>query len=167
VLDLGCNIGLTVAHYELLWPEAEIVGVELDAGNCELARRNCRRARIVHAAVAAKTGTQTYGGDEEWSFRVDPEGDRSVRARTMAELLDLFETGRVDFVKMDVEGSEWELLDSAGEWAERVGSLLVEVHTPDDKQAAVESMIGSLEAVGFRCRRHEVHWSAIWATRAP
>ena len=26
VLDLGCNIGLTVAHFEALWPDAEIIG---------------------------------------------------------------------------------------------------------------------------------------------
>jgi hypothetical protein len=120
----------------------------------------------VHAAVAGTAGTRAYGGDEEWSFRVDPAGDRSVEARPLGELLDLFKTERVDFVKMDIEGSEWEVVERAGDWAGRVGSLLVEVHTPTDKEAAVESMIGSLEAVGFTCSRHEVHWSAIWATRA-
>ena len=40
VLDLGCNIGLTVAHFEVLWPNAEIIGVDLDSENCVVARRN-------------------------------------------------------------------------------------------------------------------------------
>jgi hypothetical protein len=31
VLGLGCNIGLTVAHSEGLWPTAEIIGVDLEA----------------------------------------------------------------------------------------------------------------------------------------
>src|SRR5438067_8510299 len=59
VLDLGCNIGLTVAHFERLWPNAGIIGVELDTENCVVARRNCQRARILNVAVSATSGRQT------------------------------------------------------------------------------------------------------------
>jgi FkbM family methyltransferase len=165
VLDLGCNIGLTVAHYEVLWPNAEIIGVELDSENCLVARRNCQRARIVNVAVAASSGRRNYSGAEEWGFRVDPSGDRAVEACTLDQLIDLFGDD-VDFVKMDIEGSEWEVVTSSGDWPERVGSLLIEVHERGNgKQAAVEEMMGYLRDRGFLCRKHEVHWSAIWAKR--
>src|SRR4051812_18900750 len=39
ILDLGSNIGLTVAHYACVFPEAKILGVELDANNFELCMR--------------------------------------------------------------------------------------------------------------------------------
>jgi FkbM family methyltransferase len=166
VLDLGCNIGLTVAHYEQLWPEAEIIGVDLDAENCVVARRNCVRARILNVAVAATSGTQTYSGAEAWSFRLDPSGDRAVEARTLDELAGLFGSG-VDFVKMDIEGAEWEVVTAPGKWPERVGSLLIEIHGNEGRrQAGIDEMTGYLEDKGFTCRKHEAHWSAVWAVKA-
>ena len=113
VLDLGCNIGLTVAHYELLWPNAEIIGVDLDSENCVAARRNCRRARILNVAVSATSGRQAYSGEEAWGFRLDPSGDRAVEARTLDELTDPF-GGSAYFVKMDIEAAAWDLCEGAG-----------------------------------------------------
>jgi len=165
VLDLGCNIGLTVAHFEALWPDADIIGVDLDADNCVVARRNCRRARILNVAVSAISGTQTYSGDEAWSFRLDPSGDRAVEARTLDELTDLF-GGSADFVKMDIEGAEWEVVQTPGEWPERIGSLLIEIHgTEGRRQEGIDEMMGHLRNKGFTCRKHEAHWSAVWAKR--
>ena len=165
VLDLGCNIGLTVAHFEALWPDANIIGVDLDADNCVVARRNCRRARILNVAVSAISGTQTYSGDEAWSFRLDPSGDRAVEARTLDELTDLF-GGSADFVKMDIEGAEWEVVQTPGEWPERIGSLLIEIHgTEGRRQEGIDEMMGHLRNKGFTCRKHEAHWSAVWAKR--
>jgi len=166
VLDLGCNVGHTVAHYEVLWPTAEIIGVDLDSENCVVARRNCRRAQILNLAVSATSGTQTYSGDEAWGFRLDPSGDRAVEARTLDELTDLV-GGFADFVKMDIEGAEWEVVKAPGEWPERIGSLLIEVHGNEGRrQAGIDEMTGYLRDKGFTCRKHEAHWSAVWATRA-
>ena len=81
------------------------------------------------------------------------------------ELSDLFEGG-ADFVKMDIEGAEWEVVKAAGEWPERVASLLIEVHgTEGRRQAGVDEMMGYLRSKGFTCRKHEAHWSAVWARR--
>ena len=165
VLDLGCNIGLTVAHFEALWPDADIIGVDLDADNCVVARRNCRRSRILNVAVSAISGRQTYSGEEAWSFRLDPSGDRVVESRTLDELTDLI-GGRADFVKMDIEGAEWEVVQAPGEWPQRVGSLLIEIHGNEGRrQEGIDEMMGHLRVKGFTCRKHEAHWSAVWATR--
>ena len=54
ILDLGANIGLTMAHFAVLYPQARILGVELDAGNFALCRKNIEafgdRCRVLHAA---------------------------------------------------------------------------------------------------------------------
>jgi FkbM family methyltransferase len=165
VLDLGCNIGLTVAHFEVMWPDAEIVGVELDPDNCLVARGNCRRARLLNVAVSTSSGPQRYSGAEAWSYRLDASGDRVVETRTLDELTDLF-AGRIDFVKMDIEGAEWDVVKAPGEWPERVGSLLIEIHGNEGRrQEGIDEMTGYLRAKGFTCRKHEAHWSAVWAKR--
>jgi hypothetical protein len=98
-------------------------------------------------------------------LRLDPSGDRAVDARTLDELTDLF-GGSADFVKMDIEGSEWEVVKAPGEWPERVGRLLIEIHgTEGRRQAGIDEMMGYLQDKGFTCRKHEAHWSAVWAKR--
>lgn len=40
IVDLGANLGITVADNARRYPEAQIIAVELDPENAELARRN-------------------------------------------------------------------------------------------------------------------------------
>lgn len=40
ILDLGSNIGCTIVHYKYLYGGSRIIGVEMDEGNYELAKRN-------------------------------------------------------------------------------------------------------------------------------
>lgn len=158
ILDLGANIGLTMLHYSQLWPEAKILGVELDEANAELARHNSGKP-VIHAAVAAIAGQRHYrSGDDPCTYRLMPDGDKLVPAMTLAEILR--QMGGADLVKMDIEGAEWEVVQSAG-WCDLVGSLLVEVHG-----GTCSRMIELLEERGFRARSHAVHWSSVWAIKA-
>jgi hypothetical protein len=48
----------------------------------------------------------------------------------MDTLLGMFSERIVDFVKMDVEGAEKELLKTAEDWAHKVRCIKVEIHPP-------------------------------------
>lgn len=168
VLDLGCNIGLTVAHYAAMWPSARIVGVDLDDGNLRVARINTQRLAgidLLRFAVAGGPGKRRYRRDnvEEWAYRVEPTQEGELVDATTLDSLATFITGSaadaVDFVKMDIEGAEAEVLKSAGGWPLRVRHLLVECHTP----YTVEEAIADLERRGFEARPHKAHPSAVWA----
>jgi hypothetical protein len=118
-------------------------------------------------AVAASSGSHTYTGEGAWGFRLDPAGVRVVESPALDELTDLF-GGSADFVKMDIEGSEWEVVPAPGEWLERVGSLLIEIHGNEGRrQAGIDEMMVYLRAKGFTCEKPGVHWSAVWAKRSP
>jgi FkbM family methyltransferase len=160
ILDLGANIGATVADLAASYPEATVLGIELDADNVALARRNVARwgdrASVVHGAVWASDGEIAYGGDRgEWAYRVVPAMDdrteapaiATVPAFSLTTLIDrLAPGGTVDYVKMDVEGAERFLLDADDGWSRRVRCLQVEVHLPLD----VATCRDKLEALGFR-----------------
>jgi hypothetical protein len=55
IFDLGANIGLTMADAAVRFPQARVVGVEVDAENVLLARANLApwrdRCEVVHGAV--------------------------------------------------------------------------------------------------------------------
>jgi FkbM family methyltransferase len=163
ILDLGANIGVSMSHLATRFPAARIVGVELDAANAELCRRNVatwgERCTVVHGAVWPRDEEVAYvaQGVGEEAFHAAPSGEQpaaSATRRTAGVSLqtlierELPEGVVVDFVKMDIEGAEREVLTENAGWAQRVRAMIVEVHPPYD----VEGCIGDLEALGFHAR---------------
>ncbi|MGI8597514.1 MAG: FkbM family methyltransferase [Thermoleophilaceae bacterium] len=171
VLDLGANIGLTVAHLSTLFPHAWVVGVELDAANAALARRNVApwsaRCSVLEGAVWPEGGELEYHG---WSantssFRVTDDEDstavvRHARAVSLSSLVE--EAGAVDYVKMDIEGAEARVLTERIGWARAVRTIKVEVHPP----YTVDGCARDLEALGFATRRDRRHsWAVVGVRR--
>jgi FkbM family methyltransferase len=166
ILDLGSNIGLTIAHYASLYPEARVLGIEMDPGNAEVCRSNIApyagRCEVLVAAAWKEDGEISYGGDTEWGFRITPEsGGGSCRARafSVSSLIDQLGTSCVDFVKMDIEGAEREVLADAGKWSGRVRCLKVEVHPP----YTVAACVRDLECAGMRCEVQQNHFGCVLA----
>ena len=167
VLDLGANVGLTVAHYAVLFPQARIIGVELDSSTADIATLNTSawrdRCTIINGAVWTRDEKVNFGrtmGDE-YGTRIGGKGDQfEAQGYSIDTLIDKLGVDQVDFVKMDVEGAETKLLTENTGWTQRVKSLLVELHGyPMDK------CITDLEAFGFKARKHDRHWVSVWATR--
>ena len=171
ILDLGSNIGLTVAHLAVRYPGARILGVELDPANCELARRNTavlgERCEILRGAVWHEPGEVAYGGVRESGYAVGAgAADRKAPAFTVGQLLDRFGVDDVDYVKMDIEGAEREVLAQAGPWLRRVRCLKVEVHP--EKASSLYTLgrsMDDLERHGFRCDLDRRHHACVVAWR--
>jgi hypothetical protein len=85
------------------------------------------------------------------------EADTTVRVAPAISLNTMLARfgGPVDYVKMDIEGSEREVLRTNTEWAAAVRSLKVEVHEP----YTVGNCVRDLEALGFRAWLDPAHRS--------
>jgi FkbM family methyltransferase len=146
VLDLGANIGLTMAHLAALCPAARIVGVELDPDNVALARRNVERWRdrceVVEAAVWHADEPLRYhiARGAECGAVLSPSGGKTAQGLSLNSLLDRLRWDRVDFVKMDIEGAEREVLRSNAEWALRVRSIKVEAHADYSREQCARDL---------------------------
>jgi FkbM family methyltransferase len=167
ILDLGSNIGTTIAHFAFLFPNARILGVEPEIGNLQVCRLNTRqwgnRCKVLHGAVWPEDGVVTIEGKEAWGFRAHPyrDGDTAISAYGVSHLLDELGAETVDFIKMDIEGAEMLVLKRAQDWITRVRCLKVEVHLP----YSVEECISDLTAYGFRCAPDETHPHSVVARR--
>jgi FkbM family methyltransferase len=170
IVDLGANIGLTMVHFAFLFPDARIVGVELDGENAMLARRNVApwsdRCTVVEAAIWSSDGELTYGREsDDWGYRVGgaDENERTpVKAVALDTLLDSVAPNQtVDYLKVDIEGAERELFKGGGTWTERVRLLKVETHEP----YSVDECIDDLSRLGFSAFADGGHWAAVVARR--
>jgi FkbM family methyltransferase len=173
IWDLGSNIGSTMAHMAVLYPRAEIVGVELDSENARLCRDNTAawsdRCTVREVAIWPTDGHVTYrrvsGREYGASVTRDGAGNLETHEVESLSLNSLLAEGRddirVDYLKMDIEGAELLVLRRHTEWAERVDSIKVEVHPP----YGVEDCLRDLRALGFEARVDSRHWACVEGVR--
>lgn len=178
IWDLGANIGTTMSHMAALYPTARIIGVELDAANAELCQRNVagwsERCELVRAAVWSNDEGVAYTTDatNEDAYHIlsnDGSGSHTRTASTaetvaslsLQTLLKRTPGGRVDYVKMDIEGAERTVLRENTGWADAVNAIKVEVHPP----YTVNECVADLAALGFRPTIDAHHPAAVSAVR--
>jgi FkbM family methyltransferase len=153
IVDLGANAGVTVADNARRFPDARIVAVELDAGNAAAARRNTApwagRVTLLQGAVWHEDGEVPYTAERghEYGLRAGA-GTSTAPAYSMHTILAHVD-GRIDYVKMDIEGVESRLLSGdAARWLDRVDSISLQVH--DDY--TLDDCARDLEAAGLTAR---------------
>jgi FkbM family methyltransferase len=169
ILDLGSNIGLTVAHYAVLFPQARILGIELDPEAAELARRNIAewsdRCQVIAGAAWVRDEEVHFErilGEEDASH-VSQVSGTSIRVPgySLSQLVGRL-GGAVDFLKMDIEGGEDAVLIQNTGWAEAVQSIKIEVH---HGAAALQECRRLLTELGFQVRPDERHSAGLVAIR--
>lgn len=162
IFDLGSNIGLSMLDFRLLYPDATIYGFEPDPTAFELLTRNTHgdpRAVIHKVAVASEDRTATlYSSQETWASsltRTRPfQRPVEVATRSLDSLMRELAVEHIDLLKMDIEGSEADVLDGfAG--IDRVSWMVGELHLDMLDCTAEEFFAAYLE--GFEVEvQHEI-----------
>lgn len=144
LVDLGANAGRFSAEFLARFPGAEVILVEGDPylikllfrefgqqGNVRLFQglvgRESRREVSFHLCRVPEGNSVHRRFGETWS----PGETREIRVEmiSLADLLARAACERVDLLKMDIEGSEWEILEDFSEReATRVRQISVEFH---------------------------------------
>jgi FkbM family methyltransferase len=177
IVDLGANVGYTVAHFAYLYPRARIVGLELDRDNFVVALQNtdwCKeRVTLINAAVWSSDGYVKFSGVGEDAYHViaavsDQAGEcmssssPMARSVTMQSLLAEQNIAHIDYLKMDIEGGEREImLKGDRSWMEKVDVMKIELH-----HVAYQGVADVLTSHGFRCWKGYMGVPCIIATRA-
>lgn len=158
ILDLGANIGLAslwLARRYREVPDLQILAVEASEDNTRVAavnfRDNAVPGEVIHAAVGKDNGEAFFAAQAASNVGrvVSSSDETSVRVPVIgiADLIARFPSGKVDLVKIDIEGSEHELLTPHSDWLDRVRAMMIEWH---DDVAPSDGMKHVLMARGFR-----------------
>jgi FkbM family methyltransferase len=152
LVDLGANIGLVILWYARHYPCEWVVAVEPLPANVRLLRENLRHngiaADVIEAAVAARDGAASFAPAREFTEGRLGSGGLGVQTVSMESILDRLPVDRdVDLLKIDIEGSERELLRGDPAWLARVHSVIIEFHLD---RVDAPPLIRTLERAGFR-----------------
>lgn len=168
IIDLGCNAGYTTRDLALRYPEAKVLGVDIDSASCQVARLNTLglwpRVRIWAVAIWHTAGvTLDYAGFQPNVYSAAhtyPPVDKA-RSVTISGLAAAEHVAEFDFVKMDVEGAEQGLLLRINDWRASVRTLRLDVH--DFAGVTLEWATQVLEDAGYTVAPQSP-WN-LWAVR--
>jgi FkbM family methyltransferase len=153
IIDCGANIGLSVIYMKLQCPDAHILAFEPDESNFELLSKNIesfgfKNVELRKEAVWKENTTLQFSNEGSMSSRIMEKGastSREVRAIRLRDALDR----PIDFLKIDIEGAEFEVLkDIDGEMG-GVRNLFIEYHGNFDQNGELAALFDLLCRNGF------------------
>jgi FkbM family methyltransferase len=139
IVDAGANIGMATLYFASKYADARIVAIEPESTNFEILRRNCGNLPNVSLINAALWPDQRPllirdSQAEKWAFSMREGGGQngdpgSVATVTIPQVLRELGVGKIDLLKLDIEGAELELFSRAPEaWLDCVSLLVLELH---------------------------------------
>jgi FkbM family methyltransferase len=139
ILDLGANIGLFAIAMLGRYPGSTVTALEPDEQNAEVLERVIDPDHVIRAVAAAQDGTVGFISGGFGVSHTDPEGEHVPAVDVFPYL------ASADLAKIDIEGSEWELLADERFAGLRTPVFHLEYHArnapgADPQRAAVEAV---------------------------
>jgi FkbM family methyltransferase len=194
VLDVGGNVGVFMLWAAPQMPRGRVVSVEPAPRAFACLKMNVERNKLgnvtaIHAAAGAREGTLklvTYPGLEGLTHAADvpPPSIGQVLQKTgwatrvsapllpLSRIMDEQRLERVDYLKLDCEGAEFEILRGLPDkyWP-RIARIAIEFHDAGADRRHGE-LVSILKARGYNVEveaswieRHILKSGAIWARR--
>lgn len=135
IIDAGANIGLSTIYLKNIFPRAAILSIEPSATNFEILKKNVANyAGIVLFKGAVMGEAQhvsiTNPEDNYASFRVmENNSSGNITAHPLSYFIRQFGLEKIDFIKMDIEGSEKDVFEKIDTHTlSKIRAFAIEVH---------------------------------------
>ncbi len=178
IFDIGANIGAFTLFAEKCFPLSRVFAYEPASTNFEILKKNIAlnhlenevKAFQLAVAVAPGEAMMTYS-DEEFAHsliadQVETEHiakSEKVRCTSIPEIISEHKLARIDLIKMDIEGLEYDLLFALPDDVYKmVRYITLEIH--DHKDHPAEELITFLKEKGFSVVRTPTHPKVYLAT---
>jgi len=153
ILDCGANIGLSVIYLKQLCPSARITAFEPDPLNHALLDRNMRSfglqdVELEQAAIWKENTTLHFSSAGSMGSSIDTNGSAAGLQVKAVRLKDYLQTP-VDFLKIDIEGAEYEVLRDVADSLQQVKRLFLEYHGRFDQNQELLEMLQWVRNAGF------------------
>lgn len=156
IIDCGSNYGTSIVYFKHIFPTARITGIEADPHIFALLEANCAHldVSLLNKVVSDNHEPLNFyvegsdGGRAAYMLEA-PKSIVRVEAVTLDDLID----GPVDFLKIDIEGSEGAALEACTKLS-AVSNVFVEYHSFKNTGQNLDAMLAQLRNHGFRYYIH-------------
>lgn len=153
IYDCGANIGTSVLYFKQLFPNSKIKAFEADEKIAAVLKENIghlKDVELLQNAVWINDEMLTFnsegadGGSLVGSF----DNKQQVKALRLKNLLENDE--EIDFLKMDIEGAESEVIKDCADSLGNVKNVFIEYHSFKNREQDLDEILRILRINGFR-----------------
>jgi FkbM family methyltransferase len=162
ILDCGANIGMAVLYFKWLYPGSEVLAFEPEPTSFSALQENVRRNGLAGVSVHNVALWDADGdldlfvpGNSPGSLitSVNPARTSGTPVKVRCARLSSFIDREVDFLKIDVEGAELQIIQDLAE-SGKIGlirQMVIEYHhNIPNEPAAMSRLLRVLDESGFR-----------------
>lgn len=154
IIDCGANIGLSVLYFKRNHPGAKIIAFEPDTDNYTLIKNNIETYKLDNVdlrkeAVWIDEVTLNFQSmNSLGSMITDEKGNDTyeVKGIRLKNLLG----EKVDLLKMDIEGAEYQVLLDIQDKLANVNNMFIEYHGTYDDEHKLLEILNIVQAAGMK-----------------
>lgn len=156
IIDGGSNIGAALLYFKKIYPAARVIALEPDPRNIARLHANLRLNRlgnveVIEAALSADGGSRVFVSTTDFEGHLAHGTDQGLAHSSEVETRRLSEFLRepVDFLKLNIEGAETDVLLDAGDSLARVDQMVIEYHHIPGVARRLHEVLTLLHSLGF------------------
>jgi len=154
ILDCGAHIGLSVIYLKSICPSARIVCFEPDKKNYELLKRNIASHNLKeidarNEAVWNENTQLHFIQDGNMGSKIG-EGQNTNTVTVQATRLRDLLNQKVDFLKLDIEGAEYEVLKDISDKLSNIEKMFIEYHGSFEQNNELMEIFQIVSNAGFK-----------------
>lgn len=157
IIDCGANLGLSIIYFKKRFPNCKILAFEPDKNIFALLKKNLQAfnykdLELINCAVWNENTVLNFSSDGALGGTISELGINKVSSTTVdaKSLKEFLELEQVDFLKIDIEGAEFEVLNACRFSLERVKKLFVEYHGGPKLPQMLPELLEIIKSAGFR-----------------
>lgn len=152
ILDCGSNIGLSILDFKQQHPQSEIHAFEPDPTIFEILSSNLKENQLSgiflnNEAVWIRNEDLHFASEGADGGQISDKGIH-VKGIDLNEYMSRMD--RIDFMKMDIEGAEADVLPHITGQLHKVKNFFVEFHSYNDSPQQLNKVIAAMSSAGHR-----------------
>lgn len=155
IIDCGANLGMSIIYFKELYPKASILAFEADDYVFQFLEKNMnvfnyKNVQLVNKAVWNCDDTLSFLDEGGAGGRLETKGDngkyKEVKCTSLKKHL---VRQKVDFLKIDIEGAEYEVIKDCENELRNVEVLFIEYHSFANREQNLHKILEIVSFAGF------------------
>ena len=156
IIDCGANIGLSVYYFKKLYPDCRIIAFEPDPKVFKVLNFNINNLKLEDCSLHCQAlwineGSISFFSEGADGGRIQMIDDKnSTKMNIECTKLSSFINEEVDFLKIDIEGAEFDVLNECKHKLHYINNLFIEYHSMVNQRQNLSDLLTILTDNGFR-----------------
>lgn len=169
IVDCGANLGMSIIYFKELYPKAAIIAFEADDHIFKFLEKNMASfgyndVELINKAVWDSEGELTFLAEGGAGGRLEKSetAEHTYKKVASTRLKNYLSGKKVDFLKIDIEGAEYQVLKDCAEEIKNIDFMFIEYHSMLDRPQNLHEILQIVHDGGFR-----YHIKEAYTTRYP